>query len=273
MLLVFDIGNSETTIAVFAAERLRAQFRLTTAAARTSDEFGVTLRALLESANIPLRQLDGAAMCSVVPPVSPLLAEACRRVSGRDPVVIDAQAVVDGRLPVTLPVDEPLTVGADRVANALAALELLQQDAIVVDIGTATTFDCITSEGAFFGGVIQPGVRTSAASLFRDTSQLPPVAISAPGSVIAKNTEDCIRAGVVYGAVDSIDGIVRRLKAEWPRPATPLVVATGGLAEFLAPYCKEIDRVEPFFTLHGLRIGYEILTGGGREGAARGEGK
>lgn len=261
MLLAFDIGNSETTIALFAGDRRRAHFRITTEAPRTADEFAVLLRALLEGANIPFRQIDGSAYCSVVPPVTPIMVEGCRRATGTDPVSIDAEGVVSGKLPVSLPVDEPLTVGADRVANALAAAALIKRDCIVVDIGTATTYDCITAEGAFFGGVIQPGVRTSAATLFQKTAQLPPIAVSDPGAVIATNTEDCIQAGVVYGAADSIDGIVRRIKNDWPRKTKPVVVATGGLAPFLAKHCREIDQVEPFFTLHGVRIGYETLTG------------
>jgi type III pantothenate kinase len=269
LLLAFDLGNTETTVGVFAGDRLRAHFRLTTDAPRTADELTVTLRALLEGANIPLRQIDGAAYCSVVPPLTPILVEACRRATGNDPLSIDAASVIDGRLPVTIPVDEPLTVGADRIANALAALAIVQRDCIVVDIGTATTYDCLTSEGSFFGGVIQPGVRTSAATLVAKTAQLPAIAISDPGPVIATNTEACIQAGVVYGAADSIDGIVRRIKREWPRPQEPVVIATGGLAELLARHCTEIDQVEPFFTLQGIRIGYDALTGAARPASAR----
>jgi type III pantothenate kinase len=260
VLLAFDIGNTETTIGVFARERLRAHFRVTTDAPRTADEFAVLLRSLLDGATIPLRQIDGAALCSVVPPATPILIEACRRATGVDPVSIDAAAVIEGRLPVSLPVDEPLTVGADRVANALAAAAIVKRDCIIVDIGTATTYDCITADGSFFGGVIQPGVRTSAATLFQKTAQLPPVAITDPGPVIATNTEACIQAGVVYGAADAIDGIVRRIKQEWPGKDEPVVIATGGLAKLLTRYCTEIDQVEPFFTLHGIRAGFEALT-------------
>lgn len=269
MLLAFDIGNTETTIAVFAADRIRVHFRLTTDTPRTADELTVLLRSLLEGANISLRQIDGAAVCSVVPPITPLVVEACRRATGNDPVFIDAAAVVDGRLPISIPVDEPLTVGADRIANALAALAIVKSDCIVVDIGTATTYDCLTAEGSFFGGVIQPGVRTSAMTLFEKTAQLPSIAIGDPGPVIATNTEDCIRAGVVYGAADSIDGIVRRIKKDWPRKQKPVVIATGGLASLLARYCSEIDRVEPFFTLQGIRVGFETLTQSRRSSGKR----
>jgi type III pantothenate kinase len=269
MLLAFDVGNSETTIAVFDGDSVHAHFRVTTEAPRTADEFAVLLRALLEGANVPLGKIDGSAFCSVVPPITPLLSEGCRRATNTEPVSVDAAAVVAGKLPVSLPVDEPLTVGADRVANALAATTLIKRDCIVVDIGTATTYDCITAEGSFFGGVIQPGVRTSAATLFQKAAQLPAIAVSDPGPVIATNTEDCIQAGVVYGAADSIDGIVRRIKKDWPRKTRPVVIATGGLAQFLAKHCSEIDQVEPFFTLQGVRIGYDVLTGAGPRSAPR----
>jgi type III pantothenate kinase len=171
-------------------------------------------------------------------------------------VVVDARAA----LPITLDVEEPLTVGADRLINTLAASRLYARDTIVVDLGTATTYDCITAAGVFLGGVIQPGVRTSAETLFRRTSKLPATELVPPQRVIGRRTEECIRAGVVLGAADSIDGIVRRIKREWPGGATPLVVATGGLAETLRPFCNEFDRVEPFLTLIGLRLAYELLS-------------
>src|ERR687884_551766 len=129
-----------------------------------------------------------------------------------------------------------MTVGADRLINTLAASRIHRRDTIVVDLGTATTFDCITAGGVFLGGVIAPGVRTSADTLIRRTSKLPATELVAPIRVIGKRTEDCIRAGVMFGAADSIDGIVRRIKGEWPGGAVPLVVATGGLAETLRPY-------------------------------------
>ena len=173
-----------------------------------------------------------------------------------DAVVIDAHVP----LPIVLQVDEPLTVGADRIINTLAASRLYRTDTIVVDLGTATTFDCITAEGIFLGGIIAPGVRTSADTLVRRTSKLPATELVAPARAIGTRTEECIRAGVMFGAAEAIDGLVRRIKQEWPGGAVPQVVATGGLAEVVAPLCAEIDVVEPFLTLHGLRMAHAILT-------------
>jgi type III pantothenate kinase len=141
----------------------------------------------------------------------------------------------------------------------------------VVDLGTATTYDCITREGVFLGGVIQPGVQTSAETLFRRTSKLPATELVAPERVIGTRTEECIRAGVIFGAVDAIDGIVRRIQAEWPTRSVPQVLATGGLADVLAPLCTTIDRVEPVLTLEGLRIAHELLRPPGARSPAAAE--
>jgi type III pantothenate kinase len=151
-------------------------------------------------------------------------------------------------------VDEPLTVGADRVVNTLAAHALYGRDTIVVDFGTATTFDCITGDGRFVGGVIAPGVRTAAENLIRRTAKLPAAPLAAPRQAIGRRTETCIQAGVVLGAAEAVSGLVRRIKAEWPGTRPPFVVATGGLAELIAPLVPEIEQVEPRLTLLGLRI-------------------
>ncbi|HEX6630657.1 MAG TPA: type III pantothenate kinase [Gemmatimonadaceae bacterium] len=257
MIFVFDVGNTETTVGLFADGALHGHWRLSTAATRTADEIGLLLRGLAHAAGHDVSQVRGAAIGSVVPAVTPALVEACRRYLHVEPLVVDARAP----LPIRLDVEEPLTVGADRLINTLAASRLYHRDVIVVDLGTATTFDCITADGVFLGGVIAPGVQTSAETLFRRTSKLPATELAAPERVIGRRTEECIRAGIVFGAADSIDGIVRRIKAEWPDAVTPLVVATGGLAETLREFCTEFDRIEPFLTLEGLRIAHELLAG------------
>lgn len=256
MIVVFDVGNTETTIGVFDGAELRAHWRVMTDVARTSDEFGLLLRGLLQARALGPGDLDGAAICSVVPPINAPLVEACQTWLGVTPVMIDASSA----LPIELRVDEPLTVGADRLVNTLAASRLHGCDTIVVDLGTATTYDCITAEGVFLGGVIAPGLRTSADTLVRRTSKLPATALVAPERVIGTRTEECIRAGVVLGAADAIDGLVRRIKAEWPNGRIPRVIATGGLAELMAPLCREVDCVEPFLTLRGLRLAFELLS-------------
>lgn len=256
MILVFDIGNTETTVGLFDGEALEAHWRLVTDVARTPDEIGLQVRALLASRDVRIERIDGTAIGSVVPALTEPLAEACQALFGTASVVVDARS----RLPITLDVLEPLTVGADRIVNTLAASRLFRRDTIVVDLGTATTYDCITADGVFLGGVIAPGMRTSAETLFRRTSKLPATELRAPERAIGRRTEDCIRAGVVFGTADAVDGIVRRIKAEWPTGRVPLVVATGGLAPVVKPFCTEVERLEPDLTLVGLRMAYELMS-------------
>ena len=257
MILVFDVGNTETTIGLYDGETLRGHWRVTTDVARTPDEIALLIRALLTAADIDRSAIDRAAIGSVVPALTAPLAEACEQAVGAKPLIIDARSP----LPIRLDVEEPLTVGADRIINTLAASRLYKRDTIVVDLGTATTYDCITADGVFIGGVIAPGVRTSAETLFRRTSKLPATEIAPPARVIGRRTEECIRSGVVFGSAEAIDGLVRRIKAEWPGGAVPLVVATGGLASVFQPFCKEFDLVEPYLTLDGLRIAHELVAG------------
>ena len=260
MIIVFDVGNTETTIGVFDGETLRAHWRITTGVVRTADEYGVLLTELVRSANVATTSLDGASIGSVVPGVSGPLAEACERWLEAPVTQIDARSA----LPITLDVEEPLTVGADRIINTLAASRMYQSDCIVVDLGTATTYDCITADGVFLGGVIAPGITTSADTLVRRTSKLPATELVPPARVIGRRTEECIRAGVMLGAAESIDGLVRRIKREWPTRASVKVIATGGLAEVVAPLCTEIDLVEPYLTLQGLRMAFAVVNEGAR---------
>ena len=256
MLLVVDVGNTETTLGLADGERITAHWRVTTDAARTPDELHLLLLNLLSAGGLTAKALRGAAIGSVVPAVTGTLVEAAARLTTTAPIVVDARSA----LGITLAVDEPQTVGADRIINTLAASRIYKSDCIVVDLGTATTYDCITAEGVFLGGVIQPGVRTSAETLFRRTSKLPATELVAPEKVIGTRTEECIRAGVIFGAADSLDGIVRRIKADWPRQQVPKVIATGGLAGVIKPYCREIELIEPDLTLHGLRMAHAILS-------------
>lgn len=257
MILVFDVGNTETTVGLWAGAELRAHWRLTTNPERTPDELALLIHQLLRVGMVQPTEILGTAIGSVVPAITRPLAEACRSSFGRPPIIVDATS----KLPITLAVDEPLTVGADRLINTLAASRLYHRDTIVVDLGTATTFDCITADGTFLGGAIAPGVRTSSDNLVRRTAKLPATELVAPSRVIGKRTEECIRAGVVFGAVDAIDGIVRRIKKEWPTKAVPFVVATGGLAEVLNPYVESFDLVAPYLTLEGLRLAFELIAG------------
>lgn len=256
MLLSIDVGNTETTAGLFDGEVLRAHWRLTTSGSRTADELRVLLIQLVSAEGMKPTDVTGVALCSVVPTVTQIVVDACDVAFGVTPIVVDAHS----RLPITLDVDDPATVGADRVVNTLAASHIYRRDCIVVDLGTATTYDCVSADGSFFGGVIQPGVQTSASMLFSKTAMLPSTALSTPPRVIGTNTADCIKAGVVFGSADSIDGLIRRIKAEWPHPAVPYVVATGGLADSFRPFCDGFDTVDPALTLKGLRLAHEILS-------------
>ena len=256
MVLAFDVGNSETTIGLCDGRTVRERWRVTTDGNRTPDEVYLLLLALLDAAKVKPSAVRGSAIGSVLPSVTAPLAEACERLSGAPAVIVDGRST----LPITLEVDEPLTVGADRIINTLAASRIHRRDCIVVDLGTATTFDCITAEGVFLGGVIAPGVQMAAESLFQKTAKLPATEIVPPKSVIGKRTDECIRAGVVLGSAEAIDGLVRRIKAAWPRKKVPLVIATGGLALSFRDLCKEFDRVEPNLTLQGLALAHELLS-------------
>lgn len=248
MILAFDVGNTETVIGLFEGDDLLDHWRISTHPDRTVDEIGLLVRGLLRESGYDSDDIRASAIASVVPQVTRLFAEAAEYHLGTRVQVIDGRTP----LPIKLDVDEPLSVGADRIVNTLAAMHMFHRDTIVVDFGTATTFDCISGEGVFVGGVIMPGLYTAAESLVRRTAVLPRVELQPPVSVIGKRTDTAIRSGIVYGTIESIDGIVRRIKTEWRRGA--LVVATGGLAPTIAPHCAAIDRVEPFMTVYGVML-------------------
>jgi type III pantothenate kinase len=256
MLLVCDVGNTETTIGLAHGERITSRWRLMSKTERTPHEFAVALQGLLDLEGVAYRTVSGAAIGSVVPSVTRPLAEGIRVAFGVQALVVDA----DSALPITLDVDEPAAVGADRIINTLAASLLHKRDCIVVDLGTATTYDCITRDGVFIGGVIAPGVVTSLETLTRRTSKLPTSELHAPTRVIGRRTDECIRAGVVFGAAESIEGIVRRIKKEWPTPREPLVIGTGGLAAMLSAWCPSLEVIDPDLTLRGLQIAHALLS-------------
>jgi type III pantothenate kinase len=255
MDLVFDVGNTEIVIGVFDGDELRGHWRIASDARRTPDELGVLLGQLLATEGFEARAVASVTTASVVPPITTVIDTACRRYFGVESVAINARTP----LPIRLEVEEPLTVGADRIANTLAASRLYGVDTIVVDLGTATTYDCITAEGTFIGGVIAPGVRTAAERLTERTAKLPRVELKLPRRVIGRRTETCLQSGIFYNAVDAIDGMVRRIRDEWERPDA-LVVATGGLAPLIGPECTTVTRIEPLLTLHGLRIAHAELA-------------
>lgn len=255
MILTIDAGNTETVIGLFDDGTLHGTWRITTRLERTADELRLLIRSLLREAQHDPAAISRVGIVSVVPPFTPALLEAGRGLDA-ETTVIDAATP----LPIRLDVDEPLTVGSDRIVNTLAAARLYGRDTIAVDLGTATSFDCITADGTFIGGVIAPGVQTGAETLVRRTAKLPRVDLQPPATVIGRRTESVLRSGIFYTAVDSVDGIVRRIRDEWQKPDA-LVVATGGIAPLIAPHCSTVEKVEPFLTLHGLRLALEHLDG------------
>ena len=250
MLLTLDIGNTEITVGWFEGETLSGRWRLTTNPDRTPDEWAASLAGFLLQAGRSPNEARGVVYASVAPAVTQSLAQAASQITGRPAVGIDVRSP----LPTTLDVAEPLSVGADRIVNTLAAKVLFGTDTVVVDFGTATTFDCITADGRFIGGVIMPGLRTSADQLSRRAAKLPATELLPPERVIGRRTEECIRAGVLLGTADAVDGIIRRIVREWPNKKSPKVVATGGLAGLIAPLTETMKEVAPDLTLHGLRI-------------------
>jgi type III pantothenate kinase len=255
MLLVFDVGNTETVAGVFRGAELLEHYRIATLPERTVDELGLLIRSLIRETGLEPDDIDAATIASVVPPFTNVVSDMCERHLGAETFIVDASAP----LPIRIDIDEPLAVGADRIVNTLAASRLYGRDTIAVDLGTATTFDCISGDGAFVGGVIAPGVVTGADTLVRRTAKLPRIDLDRPTAVIGRRTDTALRSGIFFGAVDAIDGIVRRIKREWQRPDA-LVVATGGLATVLGPHCQTVEKIEPFLTLFGLELAYPYLS-------------
>ncbi len=256
MILAVDIGNTETMLGLFEGREERASWRLATEVRRTGDEIALLLRGLIgvELGPEPWPVARGV-IASVVPPLDRSWTQAFERLD------LPLRWVDAGSpLPVLLDVEAPSTVGADRVVNTLATSVLHGRNTIVVDLGTATTFDCITSEGVFLGGAISPGPRAGIDRLSESSSKLPSIEIRPPSKVIGRNTVDALESGVFWAIVDGIDGTVRRILAEW-QPEAPLVIATGGLADLIAPHCETVDEVDVFLTLRGLVCADEVLEG------------
>ncbi len=247
-LVAVDVGNSDTVVGLFAGRELSGFWRFTSRGA-TADEIALRLDALGRAQRWP-RDL-GAVLCSVVPALTPAWATALARLAGR-PVVEVGPATAKG-LPIRT--HDRTAVGADRIANAVAARALYGTPAIVVDLGTATTFDCVSAQGAYLGGAIAPGVATSAEELFRRAARLPRVELRRPARALGRSTEESLQAGVLWGAAGQVDALVRRLALEMK--GTPVVIATGGLAATVAPECETINRVDEALTLQGMRLIWE----------------
>jgi len=252
MLLTIDIGNTNITFGLYEGETLGPRWRIRTIHEKMPDEYGILLDQLFRHRGHRPEQVTGVAVASVVPPLTPIFAQVCRDYLGQTPLVVDAGV----RTGVRIRYENPRAVGADRVVNAAAVRALYSVPACVVDFGTATTFDAVSAEGDYLGGAIAPGIGIAAQALFERTAKLPRVELTRPPSVIGRNTAHSIQSGLLFGYVGLVEGMVARFKAELGSKTR--VIATGGLAEVIARETEVIDVVDPWLTLHGLRIIYEL---------------
>jgi type III pantothenate kinase len=249
MLLVIDIGNTNSVIGVYDGRRLVKDWRIRTERRTTEDEFNILASNLFSEGNISSKRISKTIISCVVPPMVTILDSFCRKYLGHAPHWVDAMSA--SILPIRY--KNPSEVGADRIVNAVAAFQKYQTSLVVIDFGTATTFDAISEQGEYLGGAISPGIMIASEALFMKASKLPRVEIFVPPEkVIGKDTASSIKAGIIFGYAGLVDGMVRRMKTEMN--STPRVIATGGLAELMYQVSETIEVVEPDLTLEGLRI-------------------
>ena len=255
MLIVIDVGNTNTVLGLFDGKHLLHDWRIRTEIDHTIDEYGVLIYNLYLSTPMKVKEmksLSAIIISCVVPPMLNILEPLCIKYFNIKPLIV-GPGIKTG-MPIFY--DNPKEVGADRIVNAVAAYEKYHKECIIVDFGTATTFDYISPKGEYMGGCIAPGIVISSEALFEKASKLPRVEFSKPKTVITKDTVSAMQAGIMYGYAGLVDGIVDRMKAEVK--TNPLVIATGGLANIIAPETKTIEKIEEMLTLDGLRIIYDL---------------
>ncbi len=252
MLLCIDIGNTNIMLGLYEGEELGPHWRMATIRERMPDEFAIQLLALLDHAGIAPQQIDGVALASGVPTLTQRWCEVCRRYLDREPMVVHSGM----KTGLTILYDNPNAVGADRVVDAVAAYTFYGGPLIIVDFGTATTFEAVTAAGEYLGGAIAPGVGVAADALAQRAARLPTVDIAQPPSPIGRNTVHSMQSGLFYGYVGLVEGMVARFKAELDTDAQ--VIGTGGLAPLFAGGTNVLDIIAPWLTLDGLRLVYEM---------------
>ncbi len=255
LILAVDIGNTNTVIGIIKKREIIASWRIPTNTSTTSDEMAVILKGLFSLASLKLKDIQGMIISCVVPPLSSIWQNLSNQYLGLQALTIRP----DSPIGIKISYKRPFEVGSDRLVNSLAAFELYSTSVIVVDYGTATTFDCISDNGEYLGGAISPGIMTSTEALFLNASKLPKVDLSTPIScALAQDTPSAMRSGIILGFAALTDGIVKRLEEEMG--GTPITIATGGLANTVARYSEKIQKVLPDLTLQGLAIAYERMS-------------
>lgn len=252
MLLAIDIGNTNIVLGLFRADQLTRSWRLATDPARMADEYAALLRTLLEHAGCRMDEIRGVAVSSVVPELTATFRELSVRYFAQPPLVVSA----DIETGVTIAIRNPREMGADRIVNALAAQRIHRVPAIIIDFGTATTFDAVSADGKLLGSAIAPGLLTSMEGLYRRAAKLFSVEMVAPETAIGRDTVSAVQSGAIFGYVGLVEGLVDRIRREMS--AEPLVIATGGLAPAVVGSTRVIDVMDPDLTLHGLRLIHEL---------------
>jgi type III pantothenate kinase len=250
MIFVFDVGNTNIVLGLYDNDELKHHWRIHTSREKTEDEYGMLVLELFRHVNIHKEQIEGIIISSVVPPIMFALERMCVKYFNQRPLVV-GPGIKTG---LNIKYENPREVGADRIVNAVAAIHQYDSPLIIVDFGTATTYCYINEHKQYMGGAIAPGINISTEALYTKAAKLPRIEIAKPEGVIGKNTVNAMQAGILYGYVGQVEGIVKRMKDQ--SPVEPKVIATGGLANLIAEECKLIDHVDPFLTLKGLLLIY-----------------
>ncbi len=255
MILTLDMGNSNIVIGGIDENKLYFEERITTDHRKTSLEYAIMFKNILEIHKIKRSDIEGSIMSSVVPPLNAPLSSAVKKITGKKPLLVGSGM----KTGLNIKVDNPKTVGGDRIVAAVAAIAQYEGPIIIIDMGTATTMDVVDKAGSYIGGVILPGVKVSLNSLVSNTAQLPQINLDVPKRTIGKNTVECMRNGIMYGNAATLDGIIERMEEELGEKAT--LVATGGMARFITPLCKHEITYVPDLLLRGLLILYRQNVG------------
>lgn len=253
MLLAVDIGNTNVVFGLYTGQKLEHTFRVATARERTEDEYAALLHQLLTLRAVAPERISAGIIASVVPPLTEVLGGALRRAFAREPLIVGGPGLKTG---ISVLYENPRDVGADRIVNAVAAYARFRAGVVIVDFGTATTFDCVSPKGEYLGGVIVPGVQVSLDALLARAAKIGPVEIAPPPHVVGRNTPHAVQAGIIHGYAALVDGLLERIFEELAFPGETL--ATGGLAPLIARHTNRLKNVDQNLTLEGLRIIYEL---------------